>query len=70
MNNINETDQTDQQVVLEPTSPGLVPDQPDKPNNQTTRIVDNSKKLWDRYQIAVMQERPFFIFFLPDRVAA
>jgi hypothetical protein len=33
--------------------------------NQTTRIFDNSKKLWDRYQIAVMQERPFLAHFLP-----
>lgn len=33
--------------------------------NQTTRIFDISKKLWDRYQIAVMQERPLLALFLP-----
>ncbi len=38
--------------------------------NQTTRIFDIAKKLWDRYQIAVMQERPFLPFVFPCRAEA
>jgi len=30
----------------------------------STRIFDIFRELWDRYPIAVMQERPFFRFFL------